>query len=181
MKKTLIIFSIICMIAVFTTKVMAQVTLTGNTAGAELVTVLTIANPTPLNFGRIGITSSTAGTVAMTTTGARSSSAGTTIINTGTPKTVAIFNLTGTTNAAYTILLPSTIVVKTGVGTGNHATTIGNLVVNVDGAGETTAVGAIGTLALGASQFLMSGTLVIKAAQELGVYAGTYDVSVDYQ
>ena len=75
----------------------------------------------------------------------------------------------------------ATIDITTGVGTGNFATTIGTLMVKVDNAAERAASGATGTLTLGASHFLMSGTLVIKAAQELGVYAGTYDVAVDYQ
>jgi len=182
MKKSLIIIVAIIMIAGLTNRVMAQVTLTGNTAGAELVQVLTITNSTPLHFGVIGITSGTAGTVVMTTAGLRTPGAATTtIINTGTPSTVAQFDLTGTTDAVYTIGLPLTIDITTGIGTGNYATSIGSLVVNVDAAGEATAVGATGTLALGASSFLMSGTLTIKAAQELGVYAGTYDVTVDYQ
>jgi hypothetical protein len=180
MKKSLIIFAAIVMMAGFTSRVMAQVTLTGNTAGATLVKVLTITNTTPLNFGVIGITSGTAGTVAMNTAGVRTPT-NATIINTGTQKTVAKFDLTGTTDAVYTIGLPTTIDITTGIGTGNYATTIGTLVVNVDAAGEATAVGATGTLALGASSFLMSGTLAIKAAQELGVYAGTYNVTVDYQ
>jgi hypothetical protein len=55
------------------------------------------------------------------------------------------------------------------------------LMVKVDGAGEATAVGATGTLTLGASTFLLGGRLNISATQEIGVYAGTYDVTVDYQ
>lgn len=182
MKKSIMMFVAIVMMAGFSTQLKAQVTLTGNTAGAELVKVLTITNITPLNFGVIGITSGAAGTVVMSTAGVRTPGAPTTtIISTGTPSTVAQFNLTGTTNAVYTISLPATIAITTGIGTGNFATTIGTLMVNVDGAGEVTAVGATGTLTLGASTFLMSGTLAIGAAQELGVYAGTYDVTVDYQ
>jgi hypothetical protein len=182
MKNSIKLLVAIFLIAWVSTNLIAQVTLSGNTAGATLVKVLTITNSTPLNFGVIGITSGTAGTVAMSTAGGRTPDAGTTtIIATGTPSTVAQFDLTGTVNAVYTIGLPATIDVTTGIGTGNYATTIGTLVVNVDGAGEVTAVGATGTLTLGASSFLMAGTLTIKAAQELGVYAGTYDVTVDYQ
>lgn len=182
MKNPLKVFAAILILAVFSTTAMAQVILTGNSAGAELVKVLTVAQATPLHFGVLGITSGTAGTVTMTTAGVRTpSSTATTIINTGTQKKVALFNLTGTTDAVYTIGLPLTIDVITGGGGGNLATTIGSLMVNVDAAGEATAVGATGTLALGASSFLMSGTLAIKAAQELGVYAGTYDLTVDYQ
>jgi Mat/Ecp fimbriae major subunit len=182
MKRTIVLLTAIIMMAGFTGKVMAQVTLTGNTAGATLVEVLTIANTVPLNFGVIGITAGTAGTVTMNTAGLRTPDAGTTtIIATGTPSTVAQFDLTGTGNAVYTINLPLTIAVATGAGLGDLTMDIDNLMVNVDGAGEATAVGATGTLTLGASTFLLGGTLNISATQQIGVYAGTYDVTVDYQ
>ena len=183
MKTLLKLFVAIVIMAGLTTTAKAQVTLTGNTAGAELVKVLTITNTTPLYFGRIGITSGTVGTVVMSTAGVRTPGAATTrIINTGTARTVALFSLTGTSGAVYTVNLPPSIAVTTGVGTGNYATTINALTVNVDAAGEV-AYGSIGTCTLtaGVSTFLMAGTLNIKAAQELGVYAGTYDVTVDYQ
>jgi hypothetical protein len=182
MKKLTILFAAIVMMASFAGSVMAQVTLTGNTAGATLVEVLTIANSVPLNFGVIGITAGTAGTVTMNTAGLRTPGAvTTTIIATGTPSTVAQFDLTGTTDAVYTIGLPLTINVTTGAGLGDLTMDIDNLVVNVDGAGEATAVGATGTLALGASTFLLGGRLNISTTQEIGVYAGTYNVTVDYQ
>lgn len=182
MKKSLIIIAAIVIIAGLTNRVMAQVTLSGNTAGATLVKVLTITNTTPLNFGVIGITSGTAGTVVMSTAGVRIPGAATTrIINTGTAKTVALFSLTGTTDAVYTITLPSSITVTTALGSGDKTMDIDALKVKVDAAAEAAASGATGTLALGASSFLMSGTLNISTTQELGVYAGTYDVTVDYQ
>ncbi len=182
MKKSITLFAAIIMIAGLTTTVMADVPLTGNTAGATLVKVLTITNSTPMNFGAIGITAGTAGTVVMTTAGLRTADASATrIINTGTPKTVAQFNLTGTTDAIYTITLPTTIAVTTGTGSGILTMNIDALMVKVDGAAEATAVGATGTLALGASSFLLGGTLNIAATQQIGVYAGTYDVTVDYQ
>jgi hypothetical protein len=161
---------------------MAQVTLAGNSAGATLVEVLTIANTVPLNFGVIGITAGTAGTVTMNTAGLRTPGAvTTTIIATGTPSTVAQFDLTGTTDAVYTIGLPLTITVATGAGAGDLDMVIDNLMVDVDAAGEATAVGATGTLTGGASTFLLGGRLNISTTQEIGVYAGTYDVTVDYQ
>jgi hypothetical protein len=182
MRKSIILFAAIFMIAGFTGRVIAQVTLPGNTAGATLVEVLTIANTVPLNFGVIGITAGTAGTVILNTAGLRTPDAGTTtIIATGTPSTVAEFDLTGTADAIYTIGLPLAITVTTGAGVGDINMDIDNLQVNVDGAGEATAVGAIGTLTAGASTFLLGGTLNISTTQKIGVYAGTYSVTVDYQ
>jgi len=182
MKNFFKVFAALLVLAAFSNTAMAQVSVSGNVAGAELVKVLTVAKTTPLHFGVLGITSGTAGTVTMSTSGVRTpSNLATTIINTGTPKTVALFSLTGTSNAVYTIGLPSTIDVTTGIGTGNYATTIGTLMVKVDAATEATAVAATGTLTAGVSSFLMSGTLAIGAAQELGVYTGTYNLTVDYQ
>jgi hypothetical protein len=182
MKKLTILLVSVILMAGSAGSLMAQVTLAGNTAGATLVEVITIANTVPLNFGVIGITAGTAGTVTMNTAGLRTPGAvTTTIIATGTPSTVAQFDLTGTTDAVYTIGLPLTISVTTGAGAGDLTMDIDNLVVKVDAAGEATAVGATGTLALGASTFLLGGRLNISTTQQIGVYAGTYDVTVDYQ
>ena len=184
MKKILFIFAVICMMAGFTAKVVAQVTLTGNTAGAELVTALTITNTTPLNFGVIAIPA-TAGTVAMNTAGLRTPT-GCTIVLTGTPKTVALFTVGGTASDNYTLTLPTSINVITAGGGGSgliKEMIIDNIVVKVDAADEAAYSVPINTPALsagGASTFLVAGTINIKALQTLGVYAGTYTVVVDY-
>ncbi len=177
MKKILIIFSVICMMAVFTTKVMAQVTLTGNTAGAELVTALTITNTTPLHFGVLAISAS-AGSVTLSTAGVRTPT-GCTIVASGTQKTVAKFDLTGTSGATYSFTLPASITVTKVSST--ETMTIDNFVVKVDGAAQVV-YGSIGTCTLtaGASSILVGGKLNIGATQALGVYAGTYTVVVDY-
>lgn len=181
-KKLSVLIVAIVMIAGLTTTAMGQVTLTGNTAGAVLVQALTVVNTTPLHFGVIGITSGVAGTVVMNTAGVRTASTpAITLINTGIQRTVALFSLTGTANAIYTIGLPSTINITTPNGTGDKTMDITTLRVSVDGAGEVSAVGATGTLTAGVSTFLLAGTLSISATQELGVYAGTYDLTVDYQ
>jgi len=183
MKKLIMISAAIIMMASFSTRSSAQSSVTINpTAGVELVQVLTITNSTPLNFGRIGITSGVAGTVIMGTDGTRTPGLGTTvIISTGTSRAVAKFDLTGTTGVVYTISIPSPIVVTTLSGTGTKTMNINALKVNVDAAGEVAAAGATGTFALGVSSFLMSGTLNIVTDQAKGIYAGTYPVTVDYQ
>jgi hypothetical protein len=182
MKNLFILVVAVLLIAGVSTTVFSQVTLTGNTAGAVLVKVLTISNTTPLHFGVIGITSGLIGTVSMTTAGVRTAGAATTsLINTGTQKTVALFSLTGTTDAIYTIGLPASIGVATTDGSGVQTMDIDALKIKVDAAIEATAVGATGTLALGTSAFLLSGSLNISATQAIGTYTGTYDVTVDYQ
>ena len=159
---------------------MAQVTLTGNTAGATLVSALTITNTTPLNFGVIAIPA-TAGSVTMSTAGVRTPT-GCTIVATGTPKTVALFTVGGTASDNYTLTLPTSITV-TETGAGVATMTIDNIVVKVDAAAEASYTVPINTPTLsagGASSFLMAGKLNIAASQLIGVYAGTYTVVVDY-
>ena len=184
MKKLFFGFLAIAMFASFSNKVEAQVALTGNTAGAELVQVLTIVNTTPLHFGTIGITSGTAGNVVMATDGTRTANAATTtLVNTGTQKTVALFTLTGTADANYTIALPSSITLQTGVGGANEVITVGTLTVK-EGAQAEEAWGASiqGTLDnSGDASFLVGGTIPFSSNQVIGVYAGTYDVTVDYE
>ncbi len=185
MKKTILIFAAIVMMAGLTTRTMAQVTLLGQAdAGAELVKVLTIAQTTPLHFGVIGITAGTAGTVVMTTAGARTpNTLATTIINSGTQRTVALFSLTGTTDDIYGITMEDHIHISIGAGTGTSATTISDIMLNVDDEGEAALNSGVshGQLLLGVSTFLLSGKLNIASDQVVGVYAGHYDVTVDYQ
>ena len=114
--------------------------------------------------------------------GERTTNAPTTsIISTGTPKSVAKFDLTGTSGDTYTIQLPETIDVKSSSATGNSTATIGSLTIDVDGAGEVP-YASIGTCTLtdGVSNFLLGGTLTIIEGQVLDVYSGTFDVTVDY-
>lgn len=183
MKKSLFIYLTVIMVAGSAVKSTAQVALTNNEAGAELVKVLTIVNTTPLHFGVIGITAGTEGTVVMNTQGVRTPGATTTsIINTGTQRTVARFDITGTTDDTYSITFPSsTISLTTDVGAGDKSMIINAIRISVDGASEEAApYSGIHTLSSGASYFLVGGTLNISSTQQIGIYAGTYDVSVDY-
>lgn len=66
----------------YTDQTVAQVRLSGKTAGAELVSAITITNTTPLNFGVISIPATKA-TVVMNRQGTRTPE-GATIVQTGT-------------------------------------------------------------------------------------------------
>ena len=181
MKKLIMVFAAIVMMAGFTTTVKAQVTLTGNTAGAELVVALTITNTTPMHFGVIAIPA-TGGSVAMATNSSRvPTGTGISIVASGTPAAAALFTLGGTAGDTYSFTLPADITVSTEGGGLNKEMTIDAFRVKVDNADEV-AYASIGTCTLtsGASSVLVSGTLTIAASQALGVYAGTYTVIVDY-
>lgn len=164
--------------------VTAQVRLSGNTAGAELVSAITITNTVPLNFGVISIPTTEA-TVLMNTSGTRTPT-GATIVQSGTQRTVAEFSLHGTPHDNYTLTLPTSISVFTDGGGGEgliNEMTIDHLVVKVDASDEAAYTGPIHTPQLsdaGVSTILVAGTLNIKSLQTLGVYSGTYQVTVDY-
>jgi Mat/Ecp fimbriae major subunit len=186
MKNIIKVFAVIFLVAGITTTHKAQVTLAGNLAGAELVKVLTIINTNPLtgfNFGRIGITTGATGTVTMTTAGVCSSPATTTTIISGGPVTRSVprFDLAGTPDVTYTITLPPTIhVTYGGSNPGTNSMDINALKVSVDGAADCDATSAMCKLNGGASHFLIGGTLNIVGDQAIGVYAGSYSVTVDY-
>jgi len=181
MRKLVLLLVAIIALTGLTTEVIAQVTLTGNAAGAELVTALTITNTTAMHFGVIAIPTA-GGSVKMGTNGTRTpTGAGLSIVQSGTVKTVAKFDLTGTVGDTYSFTLPSSISVTTDGGGATKSMTIDNFVVKVDAAAETP-YGSIGTCTLtgGASSILVGGTLNIGSSQVLGIYSGLYQVVVDY-
>ena len=182
MRKFIMFFAVMAIMAGVTNKVVGQVTLSENQAGAELVQALTITNPTPLQFGRIAVPA-TGGYVTLSTAGLRTPSGkGISIVLTGTAKTAAVFSLTGTSGATYSFTLPSSITVTyAGSNTGTKTMAIDNFVVDVDAAGEVP-YSSIGTCTLtgGNSSVVVGGKLTIGATQAIGIYNGTYTVIVDY-
>ncbi len=184
MKRALYYFVVTMFIVGYGSALKAQVKLTGNIASAELVSAITITNTAPMNFGVISIPQTEA-TVLMNTSGTRTPT-GATIVESGTQRTVAEFSLHGTPNDNYTITLPTSISVFTAGGGGEgliKEMVIDHLVVKVDASDEVAYTGPIHTpqlSAAGVSTFLLAGTLNIKSLQTLGVYSGTYQVTVDY-
>jgi hypothetical protein len=182
MKKSILVLSAIVIMLGFSAKMIAQVTLSGNLAGAELVVALTIANPTPLNFGVIAIPTEGISSVTMTTAGVRTSNGCNLVASAGTSApaggTVAIFNLTGTAGDTYFFHLPASITLSKD---GAPNMTINQLVTKTGTGNETSYNENLPhTLSGGTSSVLVAGTLNIGDGQVLGVYAGTYNVTVDY-
>jgi hypothetical protein len=134
-------------------------------AGAQIVTAITITNTTDLYFGSIQpaaggdtITLDTADTA--TPTGAS--------VITGSP-TSGSFDVSGTESALYSVTLPGSATITSGANT----MTVDQFGHNA-GATPTIAVGGTSTLNIGAR-------LTIANGQAEGVYTGTYSVTVDYQ
>lgn len=176
MKKTIFIFAAIVMVAGFSTKLLAQAT-ENTTAGAVIITPISIAETSPLHFGVMAVLAGTPGTCVLTTQGVRSATGGVNLSAQAPLATNAAYDVSGQASTTYAITLPATITVTETVG--SVATmTIGTLLARTASAG---ADGLTGTLdGLGADSFTVGGTLTVAAAQLAGTYAGTFDVTVAY-
>jgi len=138
------------------------------TATANIITAISISNTGALGFG--SIVASNSGTVSISTTGVRSSTGVT--LGSATGVSQANFLVHGQPNATYSITLPADGTV-TLAGPDAWSMPVNAFVANVanpnavlDGNGDQ-------TLAVGA-------TLEVGASQKVGVYSGTFDVTVNY-
>ncbi len=181
MKKTIIILAVVLM-AGFTTKVMAQTsaTVTGTTAGAVLITAMTLTQTAPLHFGSIVLTDALGGTVVLPSNSTTRGFTGGVATSAATPlATNAAYNVTGTMLETYAVTLPTTTVVThVPVVTGVNTMDITSMTAHFLGAGADAVTSALSVS--GTDSFTLGGTLSVKAAQVGGVYAGTFNVTVDY-
>lgn len=141
----------------------APATATG-TARARILKQVTITNTSDLDFGTI-VPATAAGTVGVSTGGARTCGAGLTC--TGTTS-AANFNITGTVGTVVTVTAPASVTMTSG--TNSMTATLTRSAATVTLAG-----GAVnGTVQVG-------GTLNVAATQADGTYSGTFNVTIDYQ
>ena len=176
LKITIKLFLAVNLIAVISTTIMAQSTVTGTTAGAVIITPITLTQVSPLNFGVMAVLTATPGTCVLSTSGVRSNTGGVNLSLQAPLATNASYTVAGQANTTYAITLPGSITV-----THTNATntmSIGTLLARTTSAGVD---GPTGTLSgTGADAFTIGGTLSVVAAQLAGVYSGTFDVTVAY-
>jgi len=166
--KTLTIRSLVCAIALFGAGQALAETATAS-VGASVLTPIAITKVDDLAFGNF--MSTTGGTIVLTPTATalRTPSAGVTLDNTVTP-TAAKFTVGGTAGATFSITLPTTVSLSDG---GTNTMDVGTFTSDLDLAAATIPVG-------GTIDMYVGGTLTVGAAQANGAYAGTFDVSVNY-
>jgi len=136
------------------------------TASAEVKTPIAITAGAPLNYGNIAV-GATGGTAVLTTADALTVTGDVSAL-TGVTPTSGAFSVSGSGASTYSITLPTTVSL-TGPG---PAMTVSALSHNA---------GATPALSLGAAAFKVGGTLTVGAAQTIGVYSGSYAVTVNYQ
>ena len=176
MKKSLMIIAAIVMMVGLTSAVMAQDT-ENTAAGAKIVKALTLTETSALHFGTMTIPTGAVDVVLSTATSRTTSGAGTiTLLPQSPPATNAAYDVAGSIGATYAITLPANGVVTLTNGAVTMA--IKNFVAKTASAGID---GLTGTLdGTGDDSFSVGATLVLDDAQAFGVYAGAFDVSVDY-
>jgi len=181
MKKLLLSFATIVMIVAFSASLMAQTSsATENTAaGAVLITAMGISETAPMHFGSNLMTDASGGTIILPPNSTNRSYTGGLATSSATPvATNAAYSVTGTGLETYAITLPTTTTVTTDGGGANKTMDITSMLAFV---ASESAIAVTGTLdASGDDSFTLGGTLTVQANQVGGVYAGTFDVTVDY-
>jgi hypothetical protein len=180
MKKTIILFAAVLMIAGFSTKAIAQTsaTVTGTTAGAQLIIPMAIGQDSPLHFGTINLVAGVGGTVVLSTVNAARSFTGGVVASAVTPlATNAAYHVTGTKNESYALTLPATITVTETVGN-SASMVISDLKARFLGAADDAVISTLS--ATGTDSFTVGGTLTVSPSQVGGIYAGAFNVTVDY-
>lgn len=164
MKKTILFFAAIVMMAEISTNVMAQ-TATAN-AGAKIVVASTIVTENDLHFGTMSVPSA-ATTVTVSPSNERTAAAGI-ILLPGTPaSSAASYIVTGPSGGFYQITLPSSVEI-------NHLTfsmTVDNFTCSEPDPANVALDATAGAFSVGA-------TLNLVISQTAGVYTGEFDVTV---
>jgi hypothetical protein len=142
-------------------------TMTG-TASATLIQPITITAINPLRFGSMA-RPTTAGTVTVSTAGAVSTTGGmvgnTAIAQGSSGPQAGTFRVTGDPGRQFFVTLPtSATVTKTGA----------SMTINLF------TVGALTGSPVGTLDIAVGGTLSVAAAQSVGTYSGTYQITASY-
>ncbi len=171
MKKLLMSFFAVVMMASFSNQVVAQATASA-TATATIVTPIAIAQSVDMNFGNVA-TDGTSGTVLLATAGTRTFTGGITLPTVTGTVAAAQFDVTGEGTYTYAITLPSTDYTITET-VGLVATmTVNDFISDPSGTG---------TLTAGAQTIKVGATLNVGASQVAGTYTNAtgFDVTVNY-
>lgn len=138
---------------------------TSSSASGRVIVPIQIVKSADLSFGNF---LAGAGTVDISTAGARTKTGAVTLASGGTAPSAAAFDISGEPDATYTLTMPATLDLMNGANkmTATLSNSIG---------------GSTGTLSAGGTQTLnIGGSLAVSDGQVAGVYTATLNVSVDY-
>jgi hypothetical protein len=179
MRKSIMLFAAIFMMAVFSGSVLAQTSASEVTsAGAKLIVPMTLTETAPLHFGTINVLLGAGGTCLLPSNNTtRVFSAGLAASAVAPLATNAAYDVTGTMNVTYALSLPGTVTVTETVGA-IATMDITLLTARFLGAPADDVVSVLS--ATGTDSFTLGGTLTVDPGQVAGIYAGTFTVTVDY-
>lgn len=169
MKNLLKTISVIAIFMIgFTSVSMAQNTVQ-TSAGAKIVSALTVSNVGSygLHFGTMTIPTSVA-TVTVPATGARTSTGTITLLSQAPTYSAAGYGVTGDGTSTYNITLPT----STTITNGTQSMTVDTF--------TSSKPSNMGTLVAGADAFTVGATLHLVSGQNSGTYTGSFDISVAY-
>jgi len=161
---------------IFTSSLFA-VKLGTTAAGAKIIVPMSLTQTSALHFGTINEISATAGTIVLPSNSTTRVFTGGFEASTVAPlATNAAYNVTGTAVSTYALTLPPSTVVTNTTGTGTMTITL--LTARFNGEATDAVVSTLS--ATGTDSFTLGGTLSAIGVQTGGAYAGSFDVSVDY-
>jgi hypothetical protein len=144
------------------------------TATAVVLTPIAIAKTADMNFGNVVAGN---GVVTLNTDGSRAAGGSTPLVVFGSSPTAAAFHVTGDGNQTFAISYPSLPTTLAGPSSSTMAFTICTA---ATAAASCSGTVTTGTLASGATDIYVGGTITVGASQTVGTYTGTVTVSVDY-
>jgi hypothetical protein len=167
MKKSIMLFVAIVMMASFTNKLMAQ---TQSVGALILAAGVQITAADDMHFGTM-LVPTTAATVILAIDGSRTTTGTITLLGGPLPAKAGSYDLVGENNADYAITIGASTTITNG--TALNDMTVDNFVCSY--------AALTGTLnGSGLDNFKVGATLHLANAQPVGTYSGTYNLSVDY-
>jgi hypothetical protein len=151
----------------------------GNSASANLLVAMTLQEQSTLSFGSTLITDTAVeGKVVLASTNATRVHTGGVEGSAATPTASnATYAVTGTALETYAVSLPASIEVVHGTNT-DQKMTINAMTARFNNANEDAVTSTLS--ATGTDSFSVGGTLTVAPGQLGGAYAGTFEVTVDY-
>jgi hypothetical protein len=179
-KLFMMLLSVIIVTGMATT-LKAQTSSTINTqAGVVFIVPMALTQTSPLHFGTINLVTIASGTCILSTVGARTFTGGLNGSSSVPLATNAAYSVTGRFNATYAVTLP-TAAVTLKKGDSSAALDLVSVTAFTSRFSGASADALASKLsANGTDSFVVGATLTTMASQNAGVYAGTFNISIDY-
>ncbi len=181
MKKINLLLVVFVILFGITSTSTAQTSTTVTTAaGAVLIVPTALTQTAPLHFGTINLVTIAAGTCILSTSGVRAFTGGLSGSASIPVATNAAYNVTGKISQTYAVTLPAAAII---IKIGSSVAAPDNMTVSAFTARFLGAAVDALTSKLsvtGTDSFVVGATLTSMAAQNAGVYTGTFNVSIDY-